>query len=252
MKLGSLVKRSSERQWLTPRYEEYVVGNRSVPEERDALVEIMTRAPRVRTSSFSASDAGTCMRRRQFKYAKSTGVGEPIKVDARSGNIFMTGDYVHLRHQVAGIVGKYLKKAEDFHENERYLLRGTIDAVTVEDRIGEYKSINSNGFRGVVGYGPKKEHVEQVHSYFVLTGLKEAHILYENKDTQELKEFWIEEDKEITDKVLGELTTLVEKTREKKLLPMLHTCVAKTGFAYRYCPYREVCPLVTEETIVWD
>src|SRR5690606_37733749 len=114
VRLGDMARFAKGEMWLTPRYEEYVTGKRSVAAERDALVQIMTRPKRVRTETFSASGAGQCPRRRQLAY-----LGMPQKkIDPKSANIFANGDYMHLRHQVAGLLSGYLVAAEHFVTNE--------------------------------------------------------------------------------------------------------------------------------------
>lgn len=242
MKLGEAARLATGENWLMPRYEDYVVHKERDPKwlekERDALVTIMTRAERIRTNTLSASGAGRCRRERQFAY-----LGKPRrKLEPKGANIFANGDYMHLRHQVAGLVAGYLTEAEYFVTNSEWGLTGTVDGITSEGAIAEFKSINARGYQSVTTWGPKREHEEQVHSYMLLTGLDTAWILYENKDTQQMKEFRIDRDPFLMDKVKRELDEIRRANDREELLPMLPECTEQQG-AWRWCDYRDICPL---------
>lgn len=238
MKLGQALKVAKGDWYIVPRYNTWVSSHRDVEKERDVLVQIMTRPKRVRTGTFSASGAGQCLRRRQLAY-----LGYPqLKPNPQTMNIFANGDYMHLRHQVAGLMEGYLTGAEVSVSNEEYGLTGTMDGVLDDDGIFEGKSINDRGFTEVNMYGVKTEHREQVHSYFIASGKSHARVLYENKNTQELKEFLVERDERVIAKVVGDLEFLRDATEAKALLPMQGECVEGKG-AYRSCPFRDVCPL---------
>jgi hypothetical protein len=238
MKLGSVLKVAKGDWYIIPRYNEWVTGRRNLERERETLVKIMTRPKRVREGSFSASGAGQCLRRRQLAY-----LGYKQKEpNEQTMNIFANGDYVHLRHQVAGLMDGYLTGAEVSVVNEHFHLTGTMDGTVDDDSVAEYKSINSRGFATVTAYGPKEEHLEQTHSYMLASGRDKTRIVYENKDTQELKEFLVHEDPKIELKVIADLQTLNEARIDQELLPMQEDCAAGKG-AIKTCPYAAVCPL---------
>lgn len=238
MKLGSIVKVSKGDWYIIPRYNEWVTGHRNLEKERDTLVDIMTRPKRVREGSFSASGAGQCLRRRQLAFLGF----KQIRPNEQSMNIFANGDYVHLRHQVAGLMDGYLTGAEVSVVNEHFHLTGTMDGVVDDEAVAEYKSINSRGFANITAYGPKSEHLEQTHSYMLASGRDKTRIVYENKDTQELKEFLVHEDPKIELKVIEDLQILNEARIDQELLPMQEDCKVGTG-AIKSCPYAKVCPL---------
>lgn len=240
MKLGEIAKIAKGDYWIIPRYLEWVTKGRSLTAERDALVKIMTRPKRVRTNTFSASGAGQCLRRRQLSYlgVKQTAPSEGTM------NIFANGDYVHLRMQVAGIVGGWLQAAEVAVTQPSMMLTGTMDGWLTNGAGAEFKSINSRGFTEVSSFGPKADHVEQTHSYMIASGIDRFHVLYENKDTQALKEFVVDRDPKIEKKVLNDLQELQAATNAKALLPMLGECVEGRGAITR-CPFAETCPKAT-------
>lgn len=243
MKLGGVMKVAKGTWYIIPKYNNWLYKRRrsgGMEAERDILVRLLTRPERVRTNTFSASGAGQCLRRRQLAY-----LGYPqARPEARTMNIFANGDYVHLRHQVAGIEEGYLLDAEVSVANEEFGLTGTMDGALDDDGIFEAKSINDRGFSDVSMYGVKTEHTEQVHSYMLASGREHARVLYENKNTQDLKEFLVKRDERIIRKVREDLVILNDATQAKTLYPMQGECTEGKG-AFRTCPFREICPLAT-------
>lgn len=240
MRLGEIARVAQGDAWITPRYLEFVQHQRDLAAERDALVQIMTRPPRVRTDTFSASGAGRCLRERQLAYLGY----RQAKRDERSMNIFANGDYVHLRYQVAGLVGGWLEEAEVAVSVPGKRLTGTMDGKLVINAGMEIKSINSRGFSVVNSYGVKDDHKEQVHSYMYASGLDTFYVLYENKDTNTIREFRVDRDERIIAKVEQDLIVLNEATDAQELVPMLPECTREEG-RFGSCPYRKVCPLAT-------
>jgi len=220
-----------------PLFEQWLYnGSRDLKRHHEIMGQIFDRPERIRTNSFSASGAGQCLRRRQLAY-----LGYPqAKPEPKTMGIFVNGDFVHLKHQIAGIQMGYLLGAEVSVKQEEYRLTGTMDGEGSDGEIAEFKSINDNGFGQVSMYGPKHEHVEQVHSYMLASGKDEARILYENKNTQELKEFLLKRNSQTMRKVEDDLKFLNDCTDHETLYPPMSECTEKKG-AYRSCPFREVC-----------
>lgn len=239
MKWNTIAKQASGEFWVTTRYWDFIQNQRNVEAERDALVKIMTRPPRVRINTFSASGAGRCLRERQLAYmgAKKTAP------DEKAMNIFANGDYVHLRYQVGGIVGGWLKGAEVSVSYPELNMTGTMDGENIDETGLEIKSINTRGFDEVSAYGVKPEHEEQVHSYMLARpDLKGFRFVYENKNDQRIKEFFVPRKEALITKVKDDLTTLNEANAAHVMLPMLPECVEGRG-RFARCPYRKVCPL---------
>lgn len=238
MKLGSAVKVAQGDWYIIPRYQHWLLHGRDLRKERDALGKIMTRPARVRTGTFSASGAGQCLRRRQLAYLGYS----QAPIDDRAANIFANGDYVHLRHQVAGMIEGYLVGAEVSVARPELRLTGTMDGKADDGGLVEYKSIHTRGFTEVNTYGVKSEHREQVHSYMLAAGIDVAHVVYEDKNTNALREFTVHRNEQTVAKITRDLEELNEATEAQTLLPMLSNCVAEKG-EFRTCPFRLVCPL---------
>jgi hypothetical protein len=238
MQLGEVVRIAAGSNYVIPRYNEFVQHHRDVEAERDALVTIMTRPPRVRTGTFSASGSGRCLRERQLAW-----LGMPkLPVEERTANIFANGDYVHLRHQVAGMIMGYVTAAEVSVSVPEFNLTGTMDGMLDSGDGLELKSIYSRGFNEISSYGPKTEHLQQTSGYMLAANLDAFHVVYENKDTNVLKEFRVLRSVSEETKVIADLLTLNEATDEHRLLPMLPECVMEKG-QFPRCPYRKICPL---------
>lgn len=235
MKLGKAMALAKQENWLINKYLDYLQV-RDIKAEAEWISKIQNRPERVREGSWSASSAGTCLRQRQFTF-----LGFPKKrIDDRTMNIFANGDFVHLRHQAAGLVHGYVTEVEVPVRVPSFNLRGTMDGLLSNGAIAEFKSINHYGFSQVQSFGAQEKHVLQVHSYMLASERESAHIVYEDKDTNTLKEFVVNRDESKIHDVVRDLEKLNEATENKKLLPMLAECRNFKG-AYNYCPYARIC-----------
>lgn len=234
MKLGQAARIAKGGDWVLSRYHEYA-AHRDQLAEGQKIVEIM-QLPRRREGTWSASGAGTCPRARQFTY-----LGMPqVRPDEKSMNIFANGDYVHLRHQAFGLVAGYVTAVEVPVSLPELSLSGTMDGVLINDAILEIKSINTRGFSQVTTFGVKPDHQMQVTAYMLAADRSTAHVIYEDKNTQQLKELVVHLQDELAEQVLAELTALNQATAAEQLLPMLKECRNEEG-RFRWCPYAPIC-----------
>jgi hypothetical protein len=242
VKFGDAMRLAQSQDWIKPRYHEYLKGPRDVAGEQKFTAQLLAKPERDRTQSWAASGAGTCLRARQFSYLGLT----QKKPDDHAQNIFLNGHWVHMRHQVVGLTAGYLKEAEVPLRHKAFNLVGTMDAIDTTDTPVEYKSINQNGYGTVRAFGVKTEHKYQVHSYMLAGGFKGARVVYENKNTNDILEFYVERDSEIIMQIQDELIELNLATQNEHLLPMLEECKRKEG-KYRWCPYASQCPTAGRE-----
>jgi hypothetical protein len=237
MKLGEAMRIAKTMDWIRPRYAAYLAGPRNVEAERNHMHRLLGIPERDRTQSWAASGAGKCLRQRQFAYLGMDGKTP----DEHGLNIFLNGTYVHLRHQVVGLSAGYLRDAEVPVTLPELNLVGTMDALDTKGIPVEYKSINQNGFGSVRAFGPKAEHRHQIHSYMLASGTDAFRVVYENKNTNDLLEFFVDRDENEVAAVRDDLEMLNEATDNRTLLPMLEECTKKEG-AYRWCPFASSCP----------
>lgn len=103
--------------------------------------------------------------------------------------------------------------------------------------ILELKSISDKGF-GYLGTTGKDEHRRQLHLYMYLTGIRVGMLLYENKNTQEMKEFLVPYDPEFAQTVIDQII-LVNKCIDEGTIPEKE--YDNLSFQCRYCPYNSIC-----------
>jgi hypothetical protein len=119
------------------------------------------------------------------------------KVSAKTQRIFDNGTMMHLRYQKYFEEMQLIKRTGDQQlmkewvvQNPKYWFQGAVDAIlniANTDYILELKSINSNQFNILIE--PFLRHKMQACIYMFCSGVHKTLFLYENKDTQEIKEF---------------------------------------------------------------
>lgn len=207
--------------WLQDKYNLWLDKSRnSVDSDREAariISHILTKnEERIRTESWSASSAGRCLREQQFVY-----LGFPQgESKYKQLNIFANGDYVHLRHQVAGLSEGYYTDVEVPVLIPEFKVKGTMDAICEDGSIVDIKSMNTYVFKKQFEEGkPKEEHVRQVHAYMRATGIRKARLLYEDKNTQEVQEFVVDWEDEVNEKNEDDWRDLSILTQREELAP---------------------------------
>ena len=194
--------------------------------------------PRDRRGTISASSLGYCRRKQQFTY-----IGMPeLPPTPKTAGIFQNGTFMHIRWQMAGLTEGWMRDAEVPVGRNDYGLSGTQDGIADDDSVIELKSTNSNGFNRVMTFGPLGGHPFQVGTYVLTTGAEKGVLIYENKDTQDFKEFVLYRDDLPLDEIEVINDKLWEKVAGQELLDMLPECEIKTGYKYAGCPFRNVCP----------
>jgi len=141
--------------------------------------------------------------------------GDASKFDSRTLRIFDNGHSVHERLQ------RYLKEAGILLEdevpvaNEEYEIRGHTDGIIEFNGttgILEIKSMNANTFYSA--YEPKTDHLIQLNVYMFCLKIPRGSLLYECKDNQELKEFYIKQDSRILNPILQKIKYVQRSLQE--------------------------------------
>lgn len=232
---------------VSPLYDEYLLQNPDTHYDMEIVAKVMAelvKQPRDRRRSFSASQAGYCLRRQELAFL---GAGKPGLSDPRGIRIFNNGTFVHLRWQLGLLAARIVTGVEVATDLNDGMFRATLDGVG-RARIGRYKGqrflwehkgrMSFSYAAQVRNRTPDAKTRKQVAMQMLLTGYDVASVTNENKDTQEVTEFVIERnDEEIEDasKELVELSSAIDKQR---LHPMLPECVKQnvTGEFYK-CPF---------------
>jgi hypothetical protein len=185
------------------------------------------------------SEIGGCTRK---IVSSILGIGSDELVTPQQQRIFDNGNYVHKRYlksyiprigcvaKVKDIDGK-IKEFIDFPiENKEYWLKGKPDAIIFNDENGlpyifELKSIKQELFIGL--QQPDPSYIAQVHIYMFLTNIPRAIVFYENKNTQDIKEFEILKDQNLLDSLLLKIKLIQKYVLEYSETNQLPECTCE-------------------------
>lgn len=232
---------------VTPAYDEWLVNNPEItakPEILEQVLRLITKPPRDRRRSFSASQAGYCLRRQELAFL---GAKKVKTSDPRGIRIFQNGTFVHLRWQVGLLSARIIDGIEVTVKSGDGLDRATLDGIGVVSRGAykgarygwEHKGRMSFAFDAQERAGsPDVKTRKQVARQMVLTGYDVWSVTNENKNDQAHGEFIIEHNQEELDDAREELKALTTSIARKKLHPMLPECIKRntTGEYYK-CPF---------------
>jgi hypothetical protein len=243
MKFGDLSKYKTDGGLVvSPRHERWLEHN-SNPEYSTKARVFAAKAlidmgrPRDRRGTISASSLGSCRRKQQFTF-----LGLPeLPPSPKLAQIFQNGTFMHIRWQMAGLTEGWLKEAEVPVGGNDLNLSGTQDGIAYDDTIVELKSCNSNQFARIQTFGPIEGHIYQIGTYTVTTGAEKATLIYENKDTQEFKEFVRTRDELPLVEIANGAEEMWLKNGNEELYEPLDKCWDKEGYQYAGCPFRNQC-----------
>lgn len=240
---------------VTPVYEQWLSSNPDAPLSKDALDFLVDRlfemhsnpSGRDREGHLSASSLYTCQRQQVYRVTRAP--AEERHISSRLAAIFQDGHYRHLRWQANLISCGAMLEGESpaSQETGGVMLRGTLDGMG-DPRINggeafgiEIKGANNFTFKRVVDTGkPTGEHLQQVYSYMVMSGLKVFSVIYDNKETQDYYECVVRWDESVADDVRARINNIVYNVNSDTLPERLDTCL-EHKFPYTSCPYRDVC-----------
>lgn len=244
--LKDLVKASQQEKPVTLRHEKWLEDNpnptysdSALEFARESLADDYNSTLGVTTERmFRSSGMNGCKRQRLLLRS-----GRPplVKPNARTSNIFHTGNFIHLKWQMAGLTEGWLKTAEVGMEDTRLQLRGHTDGVLWDGSLLEIKSINQRGFERVYKMGIKDDHKAQAASYLYMLDIDRISFIYESKDNQDWHEYIYERNQADEDAMISEMQELVVLWESNTLPPVLPACLRQEGFAYNYCPFKTEC-----------
>jgi len=139
------------------------------------------------------------------------------KFEPRVLRIFDNGHGVHNRLQGYLKEIGILKQAEIPVENAEYEIKGHADGIIDINGVSgvlEIKSMNTNQFYSA--YDPKPEHLIQINVYMFCLQTPRGCLLYECKDNQKLKKFYVKMDSSVLNPVLAKIKQVQEKIRAKE------------------------------------
>ena len=228
MSLKSQIQAVQKGLPITVMHEEWMVANHEPhysPAARAFAAQQLagkSGSQRLRKKMFRASNAGTCQRKQILAVL---GIPRNERIDSRLSGVFATGNFIHLKWQMQGLTAGWLTQAEVPVDRDDLNAGGTMDGVLHTDGGFELKSINTRGFGSVNTYGPKDMHLEQTDHYMYLGDLDHFSIVYENKDTQDWREFVHRRDDKRMKAVEESLQTLNNYLADQRLPKVLPDCV---------------------------
>lgn len=197
-------------------------------------------------TKFWITDAGRCPRMIFFKFKKA-----PRKeMEPWVLRMFDHGDYIH-RLILSALFSLGLVRASEINIPPQDLISGRADAIISlnnELYVLDIKSMNSMVFRSLEK--PKEENINQLQLYLHFFNISKGIILYVNKDNQELKEFIIEKNPVLIERLLKELRDLKTKIDTNIVPPALSDW--PKNWQCQYCQFRDMCDLIGPSDVSWE
>lgn len=191
---------------------------------------------------FHPSALGTCLRQMWFGAMGAPPNGDPTGSDLlRQHMIFETGTYKHIIFQNLCERAGFLTQREIAIKSKGKMLLGHADGeLLIDDKkyLLEFKTANSRQFSMI--REPKEGHKKQAMAYMRVRKLKAAIIVYENKDTGQLKEFLVLYDSNYYKKHVRSRIRKYFRFVQTKTIPKREGEQANL-FPCTYCEWSRVC-----------
>jgi len=206
---------------------------------------------------FYISDAGKCQRVVYFSMK-----GYPRKEkEARVLRIFDRGDITHQRLMRALFgISEIRVIASEIDMPSKEIIHGRADAIiSIEDKlyVVDFKSMNDFKFQKMEA--PEPSHQQQLQLYMHYFKVPQGIILYENKNTQALKEFELKYNYKLCKKIISDFESLKEQYLDQDIVPPIplelkkarevaNNNEGKFPWECNYCDFRKECDKVEEGT----
>lgn len=229
---------------ITPAYEEWLDKNPEGtidPGVAALIAKLMSTPDRDRSGSFSASQAGLCLRRQELQFI---GVKPPGVHGTQTNRIFNNGKWLHLKWQAELLTAGIIDAVELTVRKSSLTARCTLDGVGVaaSGRYTDYDFGLEIKGRNLYTYGeqvkndPDEKTRRQMDMQFLLGGFDVMVALNENKNNQEFHEWVFYRDDDRVADARQELEDLNRAIEKGRLHPMLAECKAQTG-EFNKCPF---------------
>ncbi len=190
---------------------------------------------------FYITDAGKCPRAVFFKFKNAP--REPI--DARIMRIFEHGENIH--RSIFNILYRLrLGVVTEIPIPSQEIISGRADAILCmgnENYVLDIKSMNSMIFRKLLA--PKEDNVYQIQLYLHFFNIKKGILLYVDKDSQDIKEFFVDYDEVLCKDLLDKFYALKDKV-EANTVPEKLPDYPK-NWQCNYCAFKSVCKTTNGE-----
>jgi len=195
---------------------------------------------------FYITDAGKCSRAIFFKFKNVP----REKMEPRVLRMFDHGDYIQMQI-LNNLFSLGIVRASEVKIPPQELISGRADAIITLNNdlyVVDFKSMNSMIFKNLVE--AKEDNINQIQLYLHFFKIPKGILLYVNKDTLELKEFLVEYNLAIAQKLLKDLADLKTKI-DSNIVPQRIPAWPEE-WQCKYCQFREICSMVGEGNIKWE
>jgi len=191
---------------------------------------------------FYMSEVGQCPRKIYFKFKKAPRK-EP---EPRILRLYDHGDYTHMRI-MSVLFSLGIVRAVEIRTPPQELIAGRADAIIgLEGKPYILDIKTSSQYKFSKLDTPEVDDVKQIQLYLHYFKIPQGILLYEDKNTQELKEFLVEYDPVLVQKILKDLEVLREQI-EKDVIPAIPEGLEP--WRCEYCEYGEECQKVEKSKI---
>ncbi len=195
---------------------------------------------------FYITDAGKCSRAIFFKFKNVP----REQMEPRVLRMFDHGDYIQMQI-LSSLFSLGIVRASEVKIPPQELISGRADAIVTlnnELYVVDFKSMNSMIFKNLEQ--PKEDNVNQIQLYLHFFKIPKGILLYVNKDTLELKEFLVEYNQTIAQKLLKDLADLKMKI-DSDIIPQRVLNYPK-DWQCQYCQFKDICQVAGEKEMNWE
>jgi len=195
---------------------------------------------------FYITDAGKCSRAIFFKFKNVP----REKMEPRVLRMFDHGDYIQMQI-LNNLFSLGIVRASEVKIPPQELISGRADAIITlnnELYVVDFKSMNSMVFKNFTE--TKKDNINQIQLYLRYFKIPKGILLYINKDTLELKEFLVEYNPDIAQKLLKDLSELKTKIDSNVVPDRIPDY--PDNWQCQYCQFKEICATAGSSNIKWE
>jgi len=188
------------------------------------------------------SSAAKCVRQLYYEAV----INKPKNIDGKLRRVFDNGNSFHQRMMKMLFQCPEVRiVSAEIPIPENNLIKGTCDAIVAiegKNYVVDWKSINDLQFKYLDNDGAKKEHIIQVLLYMHFFQENNGIIVYENKNTQEMREFVFSNSDypELVNETLDKLKALQDNIKNK-VVPDKPEFEDNEKWKCAYCDYKSIC-----------
>lgn len=195
---------------------------------------------------FYITDAGKCGRAIFYKFKNAP----REKMTPEILRMFDHGDYIQMQI-LNSLFSLGVVRASEINIPPQAIISGRADAIITlnnELYVVDFKSMNSIIFQKLTA--AKEENVNQIQLYLHFFKIPRGILLYVNKNTLALKEFLVNYEPVLCNKLLSDLVILKTKIEANAIPDRLADYPA--NWQCRYCQFKEICRIAGEKELGWD